>query len=500
MNYIKHAIPAFLFFTFYFLIATLHAQTPDAAQIERLKKMAESMSKLTPQQMMKHQDSIMKVVKKIMAVKDSISTDVLTKTAKELPNGEQLLMKHHYDTGYTKITFLYTYTASRHSTKASDDIYFSYGGSSNKAPKIYEANGHFIVASSSLSQNVDTRLIDTIVNNINRNKPYMDLSTAQKNIDIARQASFSTMFVNDDGLQPSVTYTANGHSECASNSTNNLGLPTKAGFTFEFDPITNFSSIGLGANYKVQSTGKIWCPYVDHGSATYNTGQGFAASTDISKAKMVGQRQIEDNSGEPPTYLNVRKSGGGLSISYQRSKSFIDNGGQNNIKESLSAFVGDADMMYEAIIRPVEVGKFKYDRWLPSGPKTNGSNDKKGDDSLQFYIEIRNTKDTAKLYPGSFTVNWILDDVTKYPGFCNNYPQYSTNPIITPDLKFDSLLVNNGSFDASSITDHTANSKTALGNNAFAHIICMDYGAYGKLKAIVTMDDGSMIVAKSPYE
>lgn len=466
----------------------LLAQAPDPAQVERLKQMAERMKGMTPQQMMKQQDSIMKMVKQMQGIRDSIKTDVLTQTSKKVANGDQLLIKHHFDTGYAKVTFLYTYTSSTHSTKASSNLYFSCGGSNNKAPKIYEANGHFIVNTSSASQNADTRLIDTMMKNISKDNPYMDAATIQKNTDIARQVSFSTMAINDHGLKPSVQYAANGHAECGSTTTDIRGLPTIEGFTFEFDPVANLSTIGLGANFKVLNISKGWCPTISNNSEEYITGMGFKASTDITKAKMAGQEQIT-NTDPDPVYLNVSKTSGGISISYQRSKTFIDNGGENNIKETLTAFISDVDR-YEAFIEPADTSE--YNKWIPKGPVLTNypmlPNKGKGND-IQLKVtlwDVIANKPAVDLYKAVIKLN----NVSNMPGYCMNFPEDDKDADDKSDMRFDRQ-------DSSIYESWSQNSITTKSNSGpqYATVVSYDYGGIADVTADITTKNGLTLKA-----
>uniref|UniRef100_UPI00374DF8A3 hypothetical protein n=1 Tax=Mucilaginibacter sp. TaxID=1882438 RepID=UPI00374DF8A3 len=150
----------------------------------------------------------------------------------------------------------------------------------------------------------------------------------------------------------------------------------------------------------------------------------------------------------------------------------------------------------EAVLKPMP--KSKYETWLPKGPKVDGSDDTKGDDSSKFYVEVHDKNNPNKIYPGNFTVRYELKDITHYKGFNSNYPVYTGDK--TADLKISDstkyFWIN--AFDPTKCTDSVATSVVNNGSLAIVQIMCMDYGAWGKLTAKVTLDDGTELDA-SPY-
>ncbi|MGC4101710.1 hypothetical protein [Ferruginibacter sp.] len=197
-------------------------------------------------------------------------------------------------------------------------------------------------------------------------------------------------------------------------------------------------------------------------------------------------------------HITVAKSNG--SIILKGEKKYTEDGEDGGVTtvESFTAVIGTSPQRYVAIIKPVEEGDLKYQQWLPDGPATDGEDDTKGNNKLKFTISVRDKNDPSAIYPGNFTVKWILKDVTSYPGFCNNYPAYSENPDVSNDLVFDPSLKSNPNFepgdDPSSIS-----SKPGNGAGAVVQVMCMDYAAWGKLTAIVTLDDNSFPITANPY-
>lgn len=123
------------------------------------KEMAQKLMRMTPAQIMKFRDSMMKAV--------------MNKQARVLPNGNQLLIQHHYDTTYTTVHFMYTKKVSESHTDRGGQSTYLCVGKSQKAPMMYEANGHKIVRCSMNPPGANTDNIDKMVNNINKDKKYM---------------------------------------------------------------------------------------------------------------------------------------------------------------------------------------------------------------------------------------------------------------------------------------------------------------------------------------
>jgi hypothetical protein len=219
----------------------------------------------------------------------------------------------------------------------------------------------------------------------------------------------------------------------------------------------------------------------------------MGASTDPRLAKIVGAA-TPPPSNPDNSYIQVTKTIYGFKISYTRTEYLRE---QNaHIMETLTADIGGPEEQYEAVLKPMPANK--YETWLPKGPKVDGSDDTKGDDSARFYVVVRDKNNPDKLYPGNYTVKYQLKDVTHYKGITSNYPVFIGNKEADFKISDSIKYFSDATFDPVSVTDSTATSKPNNGNIAILRLMCLDYGAWGKLTAEVTLDDGNTLTA-SPY-
>lgn len=432
------------------------AQTPTEAEA---KAMADRIRHMTPDQMMKW--------------RDSMTNAVMHHEAAVLPNGDQLLIKHKYDTGYAKVSFLYTkkYTGPGGSyTDVSS-------GTSTRAPMLFEANGHTVIGCSMNPFTKNTDLINRAADSMGRHGNSKTDEQNVRDVAWARQISFSSLFANNNSLKGTGIHSLPHET---TKSVDNVA------FFFEYDPVQNFSTIGAGADVTV------WY-HVEHRDTYGPYGIGCAAGTDPSLGKFVGAAQVpKDPDG---AYAKVTKTKTGFKISYTKTTNF-DGGG--TVTETLTATIGEDDAEYEAVILPYQC---QYEKWVPKGPNVDGSSNGKGDSSMRFKVVVREKNDTNRVYLGNYTVAWELRSVTNYIGICSNYPKATGNSISLPDLEFDSAQITNPDFEASTFTDHFAKTKTDAGSNSFIRIMSMDYGAWGELHATITLDNGSgPLTAEAYYE
>jgi hypothetical protein len=445
------------------------------------KEMGQKLMRMTPAQIMKFRDSMMKVV--------------MQKQAKVLPNGNQLLIQHHYDTTYTTVHFNYTKMVTESHTNGSNSGSSIYrcAGKSLKAPMIYEANGHVIVQCGMNPPGVNTEIIDKAVKDLDKNKKFMTADQAMKSQDVSRQTAFSSMSTADN----SVTGTASENSFYSGPEGRVIIItrpPTiNMGFSFTYDPVQVTSAIAVGATINIHTSGVDNKGSHAHYDSDGTTGVGMGATTDPHFAKIVGAAtQPASNPGE--AYIQVTKTTYGFKIQYTKTQ-YLRNANAH-IMETLTADIGGPEQQYEAVLKPMP--RSKYETWLPKGPKVDGSNDTKGDDSSKFYVEVHDKNNPEKIYPGNFTVRYELKDVTHYKGFNSNYPVYDGNE--KADLRISDTIKYHSpaTFDPAKCTDSIATSVINNGNLAIVQITCMDYGAWGKLTANVTLDDGTELTA-SPY-
>jgi hypothetical protein len=205
-----------------------------------------------------------------------------------------------------------------------------------------------------------------------------------------------------------------------------------------------------------------------------------------------------EDDGKPKPVLIITK----MPYGFMFTCNFSNRDGNTTTNIHLTGFIGRPPSDYEAIIYPVvplgDKDKLTYEHWLPKGPKVDMSDDTKGNDELQFSIVVRSKKDPTKIFH-NYTTNWQLDEVTTYPGFCNNYPRHSEQPNTNPDLEFHDDMKTDDNFDKESISGNTANTKTGRGEFGHIKINCMDYAAWGKLSATIIMEDGYLIDEVEPY-
>jgi hypothetical protein len=307
------------------------------------------------------------------------------------------------------------------------------------------------------------------------------------------------------------------HSELTQNSMPSTGLPRQ--FIFSYDTLSNVGSVSFMSVLKVLSHSSYDSATATnpvHLSKTVNqdlpssiTALTDPASWHYDSLKRNESDRILDSltgnalfaiqpqdDGRPKPILKVTKMPYGFKL--QCNYTHTENG--ENITELITAFIGRPLVQYQALIYPVvPMGDKKrktYEHWLPKGPKVDGSDDTKGNDSLSFYMVVRDKNDTTNIFH-NYTVNWNLQEVSNYPGFCNNYPKYSESPNLEPDLKFHDTLRQEHEF--ASVSDVAANTALGEGEHAQVRIHCMDYAAWGKLSATVILEDGFVISAAAPY-
>ncbi|MCO5946063.1 hypothetical protein [Mucilaginibacter flavidus] len=448
------------------------------------KEMAQKLMRMTPAQIMKFRDSMMKAV--------------MNKQAKVLPNGKQLLLEHHYDTTYTTVRFNYTRNESQHTTAMGGHSTIIVYAKSAKAAMLYEANGHTIISCSLNPPKANTAPLDKAVKSLDKNLKYMPVNKQVEAVNTARMAAFGSMTVNNNSL----TGLASENGLYSADEANTI-ISTKPpvislGFSFDYDPVEGFSTIGVGGTYHRHTDGS----YVDefkhlvHGSSDDVVSAGMGATTDPAVSHLTGAATPQ-KSDPDAAYIKVTKTARGFNIKWTKRTTYPEVNGVTT--EELNADIGEPDEQYEAVIRPF--GKTNYEHWLPKGPKVDGSDDSKGDDSSRFYIRVRNRNDTSKIYPGNYTVKWALHQRTNYRGFNSNYPLQEQGPNKDPDMKFsDSVKMDNQIFDSPFVTDSVATTQNGKGNIGIVRIMCMDYGAWGKLYATVTLDDGTELQAAPYYD
>lgn len=449
---------------------TLMAQSPTP---EEARAMAERIQHMSPDQMMKFRDSL---------------TNALTKNAATAhPNTQQMLAKHHYDTSYVKVHFTYTYQRTTASKYVNGTTNASFTGDIERAPMLYEANGHKLIkAQMGMGTNdfVNNRM-NSSAKALNRSTPYMEPGDAQSHTDLARQQSFAAMSGANVNMNVAGNYSFEGNSP--QGTTSKHGQKTLAAYViFDYDPLENIASAGAGGEMAItnEKTGE-----------EENTGVGARGTTDPTKAKIAGGGSLGAEPGAGT--MNVEKTPTGFKVTYRYDFDHNEDGGSEQIHEVLTMIIGDKPAGYIAKIVPLK--KNVYEHWLPKGPPTDNTNDAKGDDSLKFRVVVCDAKDENKIYPGTYSVHWKLLEATRYPGFCSNYPAIR-DAKKDADLVFCDSMKHDPNFMAKKVNDSDAVSNETSGVTAYAQIHCNDYAAWAKLQAEVTLDDGTSLQAEPYYD
>lgn len=472
-----------------FMLALVAGISRSHAQIQIPKNQAEAdalarrIRTMTPAQMLKFRDSMMSAVKKQQAA--------------IIPNGKQLLLEHHYDTTYTTVRFNYSKSSSQHTTAMGGQTSILVYGKSIKATMLYEANGHTIVTCALNPPGANTKQMDKGVNALNGSLKYMTPAQQLQAQNLSRQMAFGSSTVNNNSLTGVASET--GH---YSGGGGNSAITTKPpvinmAFSFIYDPVEGFSTIGVGGTYHrhTESSGIDEFKHMEHGHTDDTASAGMGGVTDPHLSHLTGGAAPQ-TSDPNATYIKVTKTARGFHITWTKLTTQADVNGR--IEETLNADIGEPDQQYEAMIHPMPDSK--YERWLPKGAKVDGTDDLKGDDSARFYVEVHDKNNPNKLYPGYYTVKYQLKDITHYQGITSNYPTFAGHT--DPDFKIsDSIKYSSpGTFDPESVTDSTATSQPNKGNLAIVRLMCLDYGAWTKLTAEVTLDDGTIIKACPYYD
>jgi hypothetical protein len=451
----------------FFVIALLfnsmrgYSQTFTKAQIE---EMTMRIRRMSPQQVIKYRDSLMKAI--------------MGKQAKALPNGNLLLKKHNFDTTYTTVSFVYTKTYNG----VGGNSTYSCNGISRKAPVLYEANGHTQVqcAFNPRAADNNTDDMDNAASALKKSQQYMTTAQATTAGSLGAQMNFSSTLVKDNSLTGDASY---GEPHVRIKSINNIT------FSFMYDPQQHYATVGAGADLTIIRTIPEGVYMVDH---IEGAGVGMGATTDMSQATLAGAGPVRN---DPNTaFAKVVKTPRGFKITYNKTQ----HDDLGTITETFTASIGEPIADYDVVIKPATT--FDYEHWIPMGAKVDGSGDKKGDNKSMFSIIVRDKANAAKLYPGTYTVKWKLKEVTRYPGICSNYPLQSAHPNKDKDLRFDESVQDDPNFKKLLVDDSVAVTEDGKGADGVIKIMSLDYGSWGKLYAEVTLDNGQIIMAHPYYE
>ncbi|WP_428330572.1 hypothetical protein [Mucilaginibacter sp.] len=466
-----------------FMLILVFCINKSYAQIPKNQAEADALARriltMTPAQMMKFRDSMVNAVKQ--------------QQARIIPNGNQLLLEHHYDTAYTTVRFYYSKQQSQYTTKSGGHSNTLITGKSAKAIMLREANGHTVISCSLNPPGANTTQIDKGVNALNKSLKYMTPAQQLAATNLGRQTAFGSAYINNNTISGSAS--ENGlYSGGGGNTIITTRPPViNMAFSFIYDPVEGFSTVSVGATYHRHTEGSD--DKGNHNSSDDTPSAGMGGQTDPHEAHLTGA-SAPQQSDPNEAYIKVVKTARGFHIAWTKLTKYPDVNGK--ALETLTADIGEPDQQYEAMIHPMPDSK--YEHWLPKGAKVDGTDDLKGDDSARFYVEVHDKNNPDKLYPGYYTVKYQLKDITHYKGITSNYPTFAAHA--DPDFKIsDSIKYSSpGTFDPESVTDSTATSQPNKGNIAIVRLMCLDYGAWTKLTAEVTLDDGSVIKACPYYD
>ena len=443
------------------------AQVPDAAQLERLQKMAEGLKGLTPDQIIKKQDSILKIAKQMQGIRDNTIDTIINQTAAKHPNKDVMLQydpTEQGDTTYVSVTATYSYTTG---VQPQETVTMS--GSTQSAAMITRGK----ITTMYLTNDAPPSMQAYPPGG---SKKYKDANTSFK---VNGSMHYAAGDINGTSGGWSLTYGSG------------VDNTKTASFMFTYDQLQHIGSAGFGALFhcKGQEKAALKTTPVDKMvNKGFGGAEGLANGITVAGAPTVKNSAIKD----PILFMQTPT---GYSISY--NKHTVDQG--QSTTETFTATIGAPMANWEAVIKPVDADLVAYRKWLPKGPKIQEEADDKPGDSLRFHIMVCDKTDTTKLYNGNYIVKWELVDVTKYPGYCNNYPAYTDNPNVYSDLKFSDMLRTDPAFDGNATDSFKATSKPNKGQNTVVKVLSRDYGAWGKLVATVTLDDGTPPITARAY-
>ncbi len=256
-----------------------------------------------------------------------------------------------------------------------------------------------------------------------------------------------------------------------------IAIPSTLRFSFHYTPENQASDFSLGINEQVSYSGSNPLG----GSCGESLG-------DIGSNTLSGEG-VEEN------FACAPYRGGFKLISEKTLKRTVVNGGieeQYSGTERYVVYIGcdPEEQKYVAQLLPMQKDSFK--KFIPRGPELDGSTTK--GNSIAFHILVHEKGDENKVYPLPYKVAYHLRSVTHYTGYCMNFPLKKDHPNTNADLVFEPSLVSNSNF-YSKVSEADLETVKGRGAVAPAVLTAMDYGAYGVLTAVVTLDDGTELDA-----
>lgn len=168
-------------------------------------------------------------------------------------------------------------------------------------------------------------------------------------------------------------------------------------------------------------------------------------------------------------------------------------GGETQYAESASftlTFDLSGEEEIEAVMIPQDKGKpenEKYPNWMPEA----GNDEDTAGNSLHVSVVLQPKGQEGKMPSKTGKFHFELADVSHEPGVCLNWPPEGLAKT-TPDLKIDGS--SNRQLHPNGVDGQSADSDDKLLASSVT-VSSYDWGAYGKLKVTVTLDDGTTVVA-----
>ncbi len=245
-------------------------------------------------------------------------------------------------------------------------------------------------------------------------------------------------------------------------------------FAFYYNPYSNQIAASVGGGLKMIKL----CLYKQYGD-TSNAGVGFSC-TNNSKTWVIAGK--EGHLTEDGTFGNFSKSDSQFDFSYKDNK--------DGVSRQMSGYVVYAPPRYEAIVEATDTAIYR--KWLPQGPDLNVypvlNHEGRGNE-----INVKVTLwDNIKHAPAAdpYTAIIKLNNVSKLPGYCMNFPEKDAKADDDPDMRFDNA--------DSAIYKSWSKDRIETRNSSepqYVNIVSYDYGAYAGITADVTLADGNTIRA-----
>ncbi len=142
----------------------------------------------------------------------------------------------------------------------------------------------------------------------------------------------------------------------------------------------------------------------------------------------------------------------------------------------------------EAFFEPIG-GMDTYKKWLPQGPDAEQPGTTGNKTFFSVYLRDRR-RPGQRITTSIKQVRYSLTDVSHEPGYAMNFPSEK------PDKHADLWLGRENEIPNPEIEKLTLALTSAQDPAFVATVQSFDYGAYGKLKAVVVLDDGTELTAQ----